>query len=49
MASAEAKLKEMEKDLFELINPRVSSEPKRIVPDSNVVGGYRRWRAWRAT
>lgn len=49
MVAAERKLQEMEKDLFELINPRVSSEPKRIVSDSNVIGGYRRWRAWRAT
>lgn len=48
-ALAEKKLEEMEKKLFNLINPRVSGSPKRIVPDSNVIGGYRRWRAWRAT
>jgi hypothetical protein len=49
MKAAQEKLKEMEKAVFELINPRVADEPKRIVPDSNVIGGYRRWRAWRAT
>lgn len=49
MKAAQQKLTEMEKDVFELINPRVADEPKRIVPDSNVIGGYRRWRAWRAT
>ncbi len=46
---ASEKLKEMEKDVFELINPRVADEPKRIVPDGNIIGGFRRWRAWRAT
>lgn len=46
---AKAKLEEIEKKIFELFNPRVSNEPKRIVPDANVIGGYRRWRAWRAT
>lgn len=48
-ALAEKKLEEMELKLFKLINPRVAGSPKRIVPDSNVIGGYRRWRAWRAT
>lgn len=48
MEIAEKKLKEMEKDVFELINPRVANEPKRIISDSNVIGGYRRWRGWRA-
>ena len=49
MGAAQKKLEMIEKDLFELINPRVSESPKRIVPDSNIIGGYRRWRAWRAT
>lgn len=49
MKASQAKLEAMEKDLFQLINPRVSEEPKRIVPDSNIIGGYRRWRAWRAS
>lgn len=48
-ALAEKKLTDMEKALFNLINPRVSNSPKRIVSDSNVIGGYRSWRAWRAT
>lgn len=48
-ALAEKKLEQMETALFKLINPRISGSPKRIVPDSNVIGGYRRWRAWRAT
>lgn len=49
MKASQQKLEEMEKDVFELINPRVSEEQKRIVPSANVIGGYRRWRAWRAT
>lgn len=49
VALAQAKLNDMEKDVFELINPRIGNEPKRIVPDGNLVGGLRRWRAWRAT
>jgi len=48
-ALAEKKLETMEKDIFELLNPRVASEPKRVVADSSVIGGYRRWRAWQAT
>lgn len=49
MKASEAKLEQMEKDCFEAINPRVKEDPKRIVPDSGLIGGYRRWRAWRAT
>lgn len=48
MGLAQKKLMEMEKDVMELINPRVANEPKRIVSDSNIIGGYRRWRTWRA-
>jgi len=47
---AQKSLEELERKILELLNPRVSSEPKRIVPDSNIIGGYStRWRAWRAT
>jgi len=46
---AQKKLEDMEKDVFELINPRVSNQPKRIVPDCGVIGGFRRSRAYRAT
>lgn len=49
MKAAQKKLDDMEKDLFDVLQPRVAEEPKRIVPDSNLIGGYRRWRAWRAT
>lgn len=49
IATAQKKLEDMEKDVFELFNPRVAGEPKRIIPDANVIGGYRRWRAWSAT
>lgn len=49
VAMAQKKLDDMERDVFELINPRVSSEPKRIIQNSNIIGGFRRWRAWSAT
>ena len=48
MKASQLKLDEMEKDIFQLINPRVAEEPKRIIPNSNLIGGYRRWRSWQA-
>lgn len=32
-----------------LINPRVAEEPKRIVPDTSLMGGYGRFRTWPTT
>lgn len=46
MKAAEMKLQQMEKDLFSLINPRISEEPKRIVANSSIIGGFNRWRSW---
>lgn len=47
--AAQEKYTEMEKDLMGIINPRVVEAVKTIVPDGSLIGGYRRWRAWRAT
>lgn len=49
MKAAQAKLEEMTRDVFELINPRVTEAPKRIVADSSLIGGSSQWRKWRAT
>lgn len=49
MKVAQNKLMELEKQLLELINPRVMEAPKKIPSNWNILGGYRRWRAWRAT
>lgn len=49
MKAAQMKLEAMEKDLFMLINPRVVEEPKNIVADYNLIGGYRRSSTWLAT
>ncbi len=49
MKASQAKLDAMEKDLLQLINPRASGSPKRVVPNQNLTGGTWQWRAWRAT
>lgn len=49
MKASQTKLEAMEKDLLQLINPRASGAPKRVVPNQNLTGGTWQWRAWRAT
>jgi len=48
MEMAKADLKEMTEDLYELINPRISEEPKKITASTGLIGGYYRWRTVRA-
>lgn len=49
MKASQMKLDSMEKDLLQMINPRVSGAPKRIIPNQNLSGVSWQWRAWRAT
>lgn len=49
MVKAQAKLEEMERALFGMIQPRVVEEPKRLVPDGMVFGGVKRAKILTAT
>lgn len=44
MKVAQNKLEELEKEVMDLINPRVAEVPKRIVSPFGVIGKSRRWR-----
>jgi hypothetical protein len=46
---SQAKLEEMEKDVFGIISPRAWEEPKRIIPDPALIGGQKYFKKFLTT